>query len=164
MWNYFEISMNFPNYCSSLAFLILWKKGGGGISCTNLGVVLISGISVGNSAIEIFVPEVVRLGCSVCTLSCLSLTKWVIVCIDGSSDTSYDVIFFLSWSVFYWLNPLYYLPLLNEMTWHVSMFFVPDVDVGILVDLESARSWTKCRSNLSNLIFQFFDAYTLSLK
>lgn len=100
-----------------------------------MGVVFTSGASLGFRTIKVVVPEVARLGCSICSLSCLSSTTGVFLGVGGSSDTSEDVKFFLGWSVSCWLGHSYSLPLLNEMTLQVSMFFVPNVDVDVLVEL-----------------------------
>lgn len=130
--HFFQYFHGFPKLLLFLSFLILCGSYGG-ISCTNLGVLLTFGVSARCFAVEFVVPEVVRLGCLVCSFSCLSSTKGVVIGHNGFSYTSEDVNLFLGWSIYCWLGPSYSLPLLKEMTSHVPMLFAPDVDVDVWV-------------------------------
>lgn len=71
--------MNFQNCCSYLVFLFLCGKGGGGLSCINLGVMPTSGISVVSLVVVFVIQEAINLGCSACSPCVLVSTKEVFV-------------------------------------------------------------------------------------
>lgn len=138
MWKCFKISINLPNCCSYLPFLILWGNDGGGIYRINSLCVLISCTSVGTFVVE----RNTRCNFPLYK-SGLNKSTFFVTIMGGYGSsygvTSYDAsIGFLprySWFTYFLLGPSYFLPLLKEITLQVSWFFVQEVVVGVSVDL-----------------------------
>lgn len=139
IWSCFRISMNFPNCCFSLAFLILLGKGDDNLSWTNMGSMWTSGISLGCfSWLEVML-EIFKVHFYFVTCSSVGSTKGV-TSVDSDTSTpevSGVVRFYVGGSSLVDVDPSHSFPLLNFITLNVSIILASSVDIGVFVELRS---------------------------